>query len=177
MAPAVSIRIAGVPDARAISVVHVRSWQAAYRGLIPQDYLDSLDLDQVSARRERSLAEQDWPRRGVLVAEQAGEIVGFSGTGPSRDDDLDPATVGEVNSIYLLPQAWGTGLGRELMSAARAGLRQAGFRDAALWVLDTNERARRFYAADGWRPDGAAKLDDNRPGLTLSEVRYRRSLA
>ena len=62
------------------------------------------------------------------------------------------------------------------MSAARAGLREAGFREAALWVLDTLERARRFYAADGWQPDGATKIDE-RPGRTLSEVRYRRLLA
>jgi hypothetical protein len=40
-------------------------------------------------------------------------------------------------------------------------------------MLDSNNRARRFYEAGGWAADGAAKLDD-RPGFMLHEVRYRR---
>ncbi len=40
---AVRVRKAGAGDAAAIAVVHVLSWQAAYEGLVPQDYLDGLD--------------------------------------------------------------------------------------------------------------------------------------
>ena len=58
---------------------------------------------------ERTLGGQDWPRAGVLVAEQAGAVVGFAAICPTRDDDLDPATAGEVSSIYLLQRAWGAG--------------------------------------------------------------------
>ncbi len=170
-----SIRRAQVSDARAIATVHVRSWQAAYRGLLPQDYLDGLDPGPRSVRWERALAELDWPRRGVLVAEDAGQVVGFATLVPSRDQDLDPATVGEISAIYLRPAAWGQGHGRALMGAALDALGQAAYGDAALWVLDTNDRARRFYEAGGWRPDGAAKQEE-RPGFTLNEVRYRHAL-
>jgi GNAT superfamily N-acetyltransferase len=172
----VSVRVATVSDARAIAVVHVRSWQAAYRGLLPQDYLDGLDPGQRIGRWAVTLGEAGWPRRGVLVAEQAGEVAGFARICPARDADQDPAAVGELTAIYLLPQAWGAGLGRELIAAARAGLGEAGFREAVLWVLDTNERARRFYAADGWRRDGALK-EEELHGAVMSEVRYRRPLA
>jgi GNAT superfamily N-acetyltransferase len=172
----VSVRVARAADARAIAVVHVRSWQAAYRGLLPQDYLDGLDPGQRVPRWAAMLGQADWPRHAVLVAEEAGEVVGFARISPVRDEDLDPAAVGEVTAIYLLPRVWGAGLGRELMGTARAGLREAGFREAALWVLDTNERARRFYQADGWQPDGAAKVEEL-AGATLSELRYRRPLA
>jgi GNAT superfamily N-acetyltransferase len=158
-----SVRVAQVADARAIALVHVRSWQAAYRGLLPQGYLDGLDPGQRSGRWELALGEADWPRQGVLVAEQAGKVVGFARICPARDDDQDPATVGELGAIYLLPRAWGAGLGRELI------------RQAVLWVLDTNERARRFYAADGWRPDGAVKQEEL-DGAAMREVRYWRQL-
>jgi GNAT superfamily N-acetyltransferase len=168
-----STRLARASDARAIAAVHVRSWQAAYRGLIPQDYLDSLDPDQRRAGWDRALSTADWPRRGVLVAEQADEVVGFASICPTRDDDLDPARVGEVTAIYLLSEAWGSGLGRQLMTDALAAITEAGFGEAALWVLDTNERARSFYEAGGWSADGAVK-QDTRAGFTLNEVRYRR---
>jgi hypothetical protein len=52
---------------------------------------------------------------------------------------------------------------------------RAGFAEATLWVLDTNERARRFYAAGGWTLDEVTRQDDSH-GFPIDEVRYRRSL-
>jgi GNAT superfamily N-acetyltransferase len=175
----VSIRRARAGDARAIATVHVRSWQAAYRGLLPQDYLDSLDPEQRVARWAARLgqARDDWPRIGVLVAADGDQVVGFAGVSPVRDPDLDPATTGELTTIYLLPGAWGQGHGRELMTGALAVLSET-YREAVLWVLDSNDRARRFYQAAGWRPDGGAKqVDLDGTGFQLSEVRYRHPLA
>src|SRR5215468_9837906 len=78
-------------------------------------------------------------------------------------------------SIYVHPDAWGQGWGRQLMAATVTGLADAGFGRAVLWVLDSNQRARRFYRAAGWSPDGAAR-PDTIGGAEVSEVRYRRSL-
>jgi GNAT superfamily N-acetyltransferase len=103
-----------------------------------------------------------------------GEVVAVADVLPSRDDDADPAT-GEVPMIYALPRAWGSGAGRELMAAAVAGLREAGFAQVTLWVLDSNARARRFYERAGFVPDGATKTDVL-AGATMTEVRYRRAL-
>ncbi len=102
------------------------------------------------------------------------ELAGFVTYGPSRDEDADPA-VGEVSTIYVLAEAWGRGLGRRLMAGAVQRLTGAGYAQATLWVLRTNARARRFYAAAGWSEDGAA-LEDASPGFPLAEVRYRRRL-
>ena len=104
-----------------------------------------------------------------------GAPAGFADCGPSRDDDSDQDTVGEVMAIYLNPDAWGMGLGRVLMAAALDHLAQAGYAEVTLWVLDTNVRAQRFYEAAGFAPDGAVKVDDSR-GFPLRELRYRRSL-
>jgi GNAT superfamily N-acetyltransferase len=158
-----------------IAIAHVRSWQAAYRGLVPQDYLDGLDPAQRLPGWVRGLNAARWPRAAIFVADDGADIAGFAITCPSRDADADPASVGELAAIYLMPHAWGTGLGRELMAACMSSFSEAGYAEATLWVLDTNTRARHFYAAAGWRPDGAEQ-DDRRGDFVLHEVRYRRPL-
>jgi GNAT superfamily N-acetyltransferase len=170
------VRRAQSADAEAIAVIHVRSWQAAYRGLIPQDYLDSLNPAERQPVWERLLAESRWPRRGLLVAEVDHHVVGFTGLVPTRDQDQNPATVAEIASIYLAPEVWGGGIGKTLMVAALDTLAQASYCEATLWVLDTNTRARRFYETTGWHSDSAVKQDSTR-GFDLTEIRYRRLLA
>jgi GNAT superfamily N-acetyltransferase len=121
--------------------------------------------------------EEIGPSRGrVLVAvTEGGGIVGFASFGPSRDGDIDPRVTGEVFAIYVDPGAWGTGAGRALMGSAVTELARLGYADAILWVLDTNDRARRFYAIAGWEEDGAHKTDGSR-GFDIAEVRYHRTL-
>jgi len=77
--------------------------------------------------------------------------------------------------LNLAPEAWGKGLGRALLEAATTKLRDLGYADAVLWVLDGNTRARRFYEAAGWYADGTAKREDV-GGVVVTEVRYRREL-
>jgi len=173
-----TVRPATLEDAEHLAFVHVRSWQAAYEGLLPQDYLDQLDVARRTEGWRRWLENTDPP--GTLVADSAGaqgagRIVGFAGLAPARDSDADPARTGEVWAIYLLPQAWGKGVGRELMTEALERLASQGYQDATLWVLRENARARRFYEAAGFTADGAEKLDDI-AGSPVTEVRYRRSL-
>jgi ribosomal protein S18 acetylase RimI-like enzyme len=172
------IRAARVEDAAQIAIVHVRSWQSAYQGLLPQAYLDGLDPAQRVGRWERSLTEVDETTGGVLVAEDDddGHLIGFISYSQSRDADADPKQVGEVGAIYLLSDAWRNGVGRRLMNAALGRLAEAGFTEATLWVLDSNVRARRFYEAGGWSADGVLKSDESR-GFPIMEVRYRKSLS
>jgi len=165
------IRPARVDDAEAIARLHVRSWQAAYRGIVSDEFLDSMSVDQMASRWRQRLEEAATP---TLVTERGGEVVGFAHVGPSRDDP-DSGRGGELYAIYLEPSAWGLGLGRDLLAASRQKLAELGFQAAMLWVLRDNERARRFYFADGWRLDGAEK-PISIGGSELVEVRYQRSI-
>jgi GNAT superfamily N-acetyltransferase len=172
---AVLIRDAEPDDAETIAAVHVESWRGAYRGLIPQEVLDGLDVAARTAGWLRTMERTDPVRGAVLVAESGGQIIGFVHVRSTRDADDDPSRTAELTTMYLVPRAWGQGAGRALMDAAVSRLATAGYADATLWVLDTNERARRFYAAAGWTPDGAVRTEEAR-GATLNEVRYRRPL-
>ena len=141
----------GVPaDAPALARTHVEAWEAAYRGQVPDDAIAAMTVERREEMWARHLAE---PARGTLVVEGGDRAVGFAMFGPAEDETLGPAT-GEVYGIYLLPEAIGTGTGRDLFARVTDRLRAAGFTSAILWVLETNDRARRFYEAAGWRWDG-----------------------
>jgi ribosomal protein S18 acetylase RimI-like enzyme len=154
------ITTATTQDAMAIARVHVLSWQSAYPGLLPQAYLDGLRPEDRLGGWENALAGAEWPRSGILTLVDSDEIVGFSHVCPTRDEDRDPTTTGEITSIYLAPQAWGSGNGAALISAAIAQMVEAGYETATLWALDTNTRARRFYEIGGWTADGTTKIHD-----------------
>lgn len=171
----VTVRPASPGDAAGLAATHVRSWQSAYRGLVPQDYLDELDPADRAESWQQRLQDVDWSRGGIVVVNGGADIFGFVQFGPTRDADGDPAVVGEVAAIYLLPEVWGQGLGRRLIARALEDLTAAGYVQATLWVLDSNARARRFYASGGWAEDGAMKIDDSH-GFAMTEVRYRRPL-
>jgi GNAT superfamily N-acetyltransferase len=165
------LRPAEPEDAMAVARVHVRSWQAAYRGLLPDDYLDQLRPEDRAQRYDFAALDPLKPRTVVAVVE--GLIYGFATTAPSREPDLPGH--GELYALYVDPEQWGRGLGAALVSAARAQLFELGFRNAVLWVMAGNARAERFYRIDGWEPDGESKTDSVW-GITVDEIRYQRRL-
>lgn len=170
-----SIRAAGPRDAPAIAHVHIQTWQVAYRDQLPDTFLDGLatEIDRRTSLWERVIAGASSRGEMQLVAEEDERVVGFVAFGPSHDEPVDPG-VGEVYAIYVDPGYWDRGYGRALFAAAVRGLTEAGFREATLWVLDTNARARRFYEIAGWVADGGTKTD-HRGDVALREVRYRRT--
>ena len=164
------IREARQEDADAIAEIHVRSWQAAYVGLLPEEALAALSIPDRAARW-RSWLERPAPGLRVWVEEDDGRIIGFSSTGPSRDPGA-PRHHAEVFTIYLAPDVVGRGWGRALFAHVIHDLRRQGFRSADLWVLTANDRARRFYEAAGWRSDGEEKTESLH-GIEVHEIRYR----
>jgi ribosomal protein S18 acetylase RimI-like enzyme len=179
------IRPATPLDAHPLAELHIASWRAAYVGQVPDDYLAGLSVAGREEMWQDILGGSNAGAGGTtLVLTEGGAagrgdhgteaIVGFASIAASRDADAGPG-VGEVMGIYLAPDHWGQGSGRQLMNEALHRLEGQGFTTATLWVLDTNARAQHFYRAGGWAPDGATKTDDLR-GFALHEVRYRRPL-
>jgi GNAT superfamily N-acetyltransferase len=162
------VRPAVVDDADAIARVHVRSWQVAYRGFMPDELLDSID-PAVRAGRERERLAQLPPGVAVFVAiDPTGQTVGFAQVGDYEEGDGS----GQVYSIYVDPEHWGTGAGRALMAASLNFLTASGPRPVRLWALDGNERARRFYERCGFVADGAVGSHTVRGELEVPTIRF-----
>ena len=145
--------------------VRVASWRAAFTGLVPQDFLDSMDVDAIAAGWSESIAAG---RSRLHVAHADGIVVGYAGVGPERDDSA-PVRTGELYALFVDPRAWGRGVGRALTDAALADLRESSADRVWLWVLEANVRARRFYEWYGFTGTGdrtVSSLGD------LPEIRY-----
>ena len=164
------LRAAEPDDALAVARVHVRSWQAAYRTILPDDYLDRLRPEDRAEKYDFACLDPGKPQ--TIVACDEGAVHGFTTMRPSPDI----ADHGELCALYVDPQQWGRGMGVALVSAARTRLLEIGFRNAVLWVLVGNVRAERFYRNDGWASDGVRRTDTVW-GVTVDELCYRRELA
>lgn len=168
-----TIRNAIPKDAERIAYTHVKTWQFAYRGLIPDQLLDALSIeDRTIGWKER--IENSSDDMHTLVVEADSLVVGWCTVGPTRDKDTSNE-VGELYGIYIAPEFIGKGLGKDLMVDSLQRLKDDGFKKATLWVLGTNEKARRFYEREGWKIEGGKK-EDNRNGTILNEVRYIKEL-
>lgn len=145
-----------------IGGIYVKSWRAAYAGIVPDAYLASLTADGWAD----ALAKGTYASF-VLVEE--GRYIGVSSISPARDEHL--RGWGELASIYLLPEYVGAGCGKLLFDHSVRALRQAGFTKLYLWVLEENLRARRFYEKQGFSPsDETGSIDIG--GKMLAELRY-----
>jgi GNAT superfamily N-acetyltransferase len=134
------VRRAEPEDAAGIAKVHVATWRTAYRGLLSDDFLASLDESAYAERWRRTLTAA---RDRVYVAESADGVIGFTSGGKERAGEGGYS--GELYAIYVLREAQGHGHGRQLVQAVVGGLRELGLTDMIVWVLRDNVPARRFY--------------------------------
>ena len=109
MGDLITIREMAPADCHAVAEIRVRGWQTAYQGLIPQSFLDALDVEADTERRLARLTESDASVVN-LVAEQDGRIVGWACHGPHRDDVRTEGV--ELYAIYVHPDRISTGVGR-----------------------------------------------------------------
>lgn len=165
-----NIRVATPDDAAVVARIHIDSWRAAYRGLVPDEKLAALDYASRTERFRRDLAAPD---PCTCVIEDAGEIAGFCTFGACRDSDTTPQ-IGEIWGIYLAPGHWRKGLGRALALHAEQQLAARGCRRITLWVFADNRSARGFYEAMGYQSDGQNRMIE--VGRPLAVVRYAKPL-
>ncbi|MCL3992520.1 GNAT family N-acetyltransferase [Streptomyces lavenduligriseus] len=170
--PYIRIRPMTLADCDRVSEIRVRGWQHAYRGLVPQPYLDRLSVAADAERRRERFARGDGPVVN-LVAERDGRVLGWAAVGPYRDGETYTADA-ELYAIYVDPAHLGHGTGQALLAAA-AGRCPAGER-LLLWVLKGNAPARRFYERAGFRADGTEEPFEV-DGVPVPEVRYVRGPA
>jgi L-amino acid N-acyltransferase YncA len=157
------VRLARVQDVRQMARVHVRCWQEAYRGLMPDAVLDDPGFPAARERMwTRALTDERYRRHRVAVAERDDALVGIAMSGPP--EDVTAAWARVLNVLYVHAADHGTGTGQALLEAVIDPAESA-----ALWVADPNPRAQAFYRKHGFAADGTAQF-----GHGVREIRMVR---
>jgi ribosomal protein S18 acetylase RimI-like enzyme len=168
-----SVRHATPRDAKAIADIHVATWQAAYKDLMPEEYLSKISVEKRLAYWREAI---EFSEPQLLVATDGDEIVGFVGFDRSRDAGTK-STVGEIWAMYVAPAHWGKGAGLALWDGAREGLKEEGCTQVTLWVLLHNERALRFYEqAAGFKREMPSLKTVAFGSTKLEEIRLKRAV-
>ncbi|WP_084243656.1 GNAT family N-acetyltransferase [Planomicrobium okeanokoites] len=158
------IRKAKLADAKGIAHVHVDSWLATYRGIVPDTY-----LDQISYGAREELWNDNLKAENNFVAENdEGHIIGFADGGKERTGKYEKLQ-GELYSIYILPEYQGKGLGRSLMKRVVEHLGDSGYNSMLVWVLEENP-SRGFYEKMGGKKVDRKTLTIS--GKVLNEIAY-----
>ena len=145
-----------------LSAVYEQSWKCAYKGIVPQDYLDSIPAGRWASGIYK-------PEPNNLVMTDSGKIIGTSCYCRSRWERF--SDFGEVVSLYLLPEYTGRGYGRQLLERAVTELNALGYEQILLWVLEENLNARGFYEKLGFaQTDERMYFDIG--GKKLCEIMY-----
>lgn len=192
----IRIREGRPDDADACAAAHIEGWRTGYRGLLPDEFLDSPEFATQRIDRWRTWSWADGlVDAQVFVAEIRNRVVGFGMCGQERAKPVCDQTSaglpgepiaasaadsarGEVYAFYLHPDAWGSGAAAALMARCHEYLCDMGYTAAVLWVLRDNPRARHFYENAGWSATGNEMMFDgpqtaaNLPN-PLPEIEYR----
>lgn len=150
-------------DRNAVSHIYEESWKAAYRGMLPEEYLQSIPEGQW-------VKSLNTPGRNSVLCLDDGVLAGTSSFCKSRFEPFEG--YGEIVSMYLLPEYIGKGYGKALMEFVLGELKKQGFKEAFLWVLEENQHARRFYVRAGFE-ETEEFLEDMIGGKAVREIGYK----
>ena len=163
------IRKATLDDAYNLSYVHVTSWKEAYKGIVPDEFADTQTVEVgIENMRKTIINKPD----ANYIAELDGKAIGKLAIHECYDEDSPDC--GEIGALYILPEYWRKGYGKQIAAFAIAELKARGYSHVSLWTLEASTRARRFYESVGFTLDGAKKTLDL--GKPLTAVRYRMEL-
>ena len=175
----IEVRRVRVDEAGDLARIHVRGWQSAYVGIVPDQVLEGMTVEGYTERWRGYLGERQ-AEAGYLIALLDGGPASFVAFGAYRTQQdavpgEDTTDWGEIYALYTEPDLQGSGAGTAAHDAALDALTSDGFDLAALWVLRDNTRSRDWYARRGWTADGATSLWQT-GNHRLPEVRLRHPL-
>ena len=134
----ITVRQAEKEDVRQIAEILVEDWQTAYRGIMDDEFLDSMNADQryeIEVKRYQKF----------IVAADGDEILGYAWLEASDEEPADC----EVIALYVRYAKRNRGIGKLLMRHAVNQFRESGKKKMIIWCLKENAESRKFYEKIG----------------------------
>lgn len=156
--------------AKDIAKVHIKSWQSAYKNIVPRSFLDSLSIE--NRAKKYKFGKDNEEDVYFYAAKLGNQIIGLLNLCKSRDEDAN--NIGEISAIYLLPDYWGMGYGTKMMMYSLDMLKKWGYEKIIIWVLKDNIRAVNFYKKIGFASDEKQKT--LKLGKELTVARYSKNI-
>lgn len=162
-----TIRRAVSGDEETLAHIQTESWKAAFCSIIPPGLLAKCtDVERTSAMYRRLLQENRGNGYILFVGEKPHCIAWWDA---ARDENM--AGFAEIICIHSLKDNWRQGYGSRMMDRLLSDISASGYKKVMLWVFTENERARRFYEANGFHA-----TDRVQPAFSALEMCYERSL-
>ena len=141
-------------DIPAVVDIQIEGWKVAYKGIVEESYLKSMNREERIERRKA-----DYKQGPFIVAEMENEIVGFCryyNEVISPDGDEYDC---ELMAIYVKPTLKQQGIGKMMFNYVKTDLKNKGKNKMILWCLKENHPSRKFYEKMGGVLDGEHSID------------------
>ena len=162
------IRLLTEQDIPAIAALHIAVWQSAYAGIMPGNFLASMDVEERAQKwRKNFELYKNEAKRDTLIALHKDNLMGFVSYGPARDTGREDWL--EIYALNIHPDYWGQGIGYALFREAKQKLLALGANQTYLWVLAKNTRALDAYSRWGGQQEDRRKTIDI-GGAQLEEI-------
>lgn len=168
--PNITIRLAKPADAPDMAEIHARSWEAAYKDIIPAEYIK--EKNAIRPTLFRRIITDENTTQYVIAAD--GKTVGIMCIAPPQDDDTDDSFY-ELHGIYLHPDYYRQGIGTQVMEFAFNKARSIGKINMTVWVFAENTNAINFYIKCGFAADEKTKTLSC--GKEMQCIRMRRTIS
>lgn len=150
------IRVAAKNDVQQIAEVHVQSWKETYHGMIKQEILDELSVEQRVQLWNQLVDDQN---HQLLVYELNGNVAGF------LDGYLNPnGVVAEIRAFYFVKEIKGKGIGRKMFKLFYQCIQLKNFQTLRLGVINKNP-SRYFYEKMGGKVVGEEEIPEYGEGI------------
>ena len=165
----ITIRLAKPSDAADMAEVHMRSWEAAYKDIIPEEYIKTKNATRPDLFK-RIITDEN---KTQYVIQADGKTVGIMCIAPPKDDDVDDNYY-ELHGIYLHPDYYRRGIGTQAMKFVCDETRKLNKKYINVWVFAVNTNSINFYKKCGFIADG--KTQTMECGKTMECIRMKKEL-
>jgi L-amino acid N-acyltransferase YncA len=147
------IRDATLDDVDDIAEIHVEAWEKTYRGVMPDELIESRNVEfrkRNWSERLPDLPKDEFVRVGILD----GRVVAFS-NGAHAENEAEDTAIGRL--LYMRNDLKGHGIGTHMRLDMIREMKKRNFKTVIFWIVKGNEDAERFYADPQWKRTGVER--------------------